>query len=183
MAITSTQGVPGTKFSTLITLAMLAIEAADALQGDVSPETLPVQCLTAQTLGGTEEGERQRWAGLLASRLDRPDFLELETRHLMLTTLVALIDGHREIKDWIPRNRDPSVRIREPRDHPGLPLIVTPFVMETKDAWETVEARGVVNQAFVNTSPTVEALRAELAHGPARASWTSHGNRLERRQI
>ena len=55
--------------------------------------------------------------------------------------------------------------------------------METKDAWETVEAGGVVNQAFVNTSPTVEALRAELAHGPARASWTSHGNRLERRQI
>ena len=170
MAITSTQGVPGTEFSTLITLAMLAIEAAEALQGDVSPETLPVQCLTAETVGGTEEGERRRWAGLLAARLDRPDLLELETKHVMLTTLAALIDGHGEIKDWIPRNRDPSVRIREPRDHPGLPLIVTPFVMETKDAWEAVEAGGVVDQAFVETSPTVEALRAELAHGPARAS-------------
>ena len=170
MAISTTQGVPAKEFPTLMTLAMLAIEAAEDLRGEVSAETLPVKCLTAQTVDGTEEGEPRRWAGLLAARLDRPDLLELETKHVMLTTLAALIDRHDGISDWIPRDRDPSVRIREPRDHPGLPLIVTPFVMETKDAWEAVEAGGVVDQAFVETSPTVQALRAELAHGPARAS-------------
>ena len=98
------------------------------------------------------------------------DLLELEIKHVMLTTLGALIDGHDGISDWIPRNRDPSVRIREPRAHRGLPLIVTPFVMETKAAWEAVEAGEVVDHAFVETAPIAQALRAELAHGPAKAN-------------
>ena len=168
MAITTTQGVPGKEFPTLMTLAMLAFEAAEDLQGKGRADTLPVKCLTAES--GTEEGEQRRWAGLLATRLDRPDLLALETKHVMLTTLTALIDGHAEIKDWIPRSRDPSVRVREPRDHPGLPLIVTSFVMETEAAWEPVEAGNVVDQAFIEVAPTVEALRAELAQEQAKAS-------------
>ena len=107
---------------------------------------------------------------VLAARLDHPDLLELETKHVMLTTLGALIDGHEGIADWIPRDRDPSVRIRDPRDHPGLPLIVAPFVMETEAAWEAVEAGAVVDRAFVETAPTVEALRLGLTQGPTRAS-------------
>ena len=170
MAIATTQGVPGSEFPTLTTLAMLAIEAAESLEGEVSAETLPVQCLTAQTGDGTEEGEGRRWAGLLAARLDRPDLLEIETKQVMLTRLAALIDGHDGIIDWIPRNRDPSVRIREPRDHRGLPLIVTPFVMDTEAAWQAVEAGEVVDHAFVETASTVQAFRAEVALGPARAS-------------
>ena len=170
IAFVTTQGVPATEFEMLATLAMLAIEAAEGLQGEVSAETLPVKCLTAGIGDGTEEGEDRRWAGLLAARLDRPDLLELETKHVMLTTLGALIDGHDGISDWIPRNRDPSVRIREPRAHRGLPLIVTPFVMETKAAWEAVEAGEVVDHAFVETAPIAQALRAELAHGPAKAN-------------
>ena len=170
MAIATTQGVPGTEFEMLMTFAMLVSEAAEGLKGEVSAETLPVQCLTAETVGGSEEGGPRRWAGLLATRLDRPDLVEVETKHVMLTTLGALIDGHDGISDWIPRDRDPSVRIREPRDHPGLPLIVTPFVMETEAAWEAVEAGEVVDHAFAEAAPTVQALRAELAHGPAKAS-------------
>ena len=158
MTIASTQGVPGTEFPTVTTLATLVIEATEALRGEVSAERLPVQCLTEDTGDGAEEGEQ------------RPDLLELETKHVMLTTLAALIDGHADIKDWIPRDRDPCVRIREPRYHPGLPLIVTPFVVENEAAWEAVEAGAVVDRAFIETSPTVEALRLELTQGPTKAS-------------
>ena len=124
--------------------------------------------MTAVT--GNEESGRRRWTGLLATRLDRPELLEAETKHVLLTMLAALINEHNEIKDWIPRDRDPSVRLREPRGHPGLPLIVAPFVMETEAAWEAVEAGDLIDQAYAKTVPTVEALTEELAEGPARAS-------------
>ena len=167
IAITSTQGVPEGEIETLTTLAVLAVKAAEALQGEVSGETLTLKHLTAVT---REESGRRRWTGLLATRLDRPELLELETKHVLVTMLAALIDGHDGVRDWIPRDRDPSVRLREPRDHPGLPLIVAPFTMQTEDAREAVEAGDLIEQAYARTVPAVEALRAELAQGPARAS-------------
>ena len=88
----------------------------------------------------------------------------------MRTNLGALVDGHPGIKHWIPPDRDPTIRVREPREHPGTPLVLSPFIMESKEAWEAVEAEGVIDHAFVKAAPTVEALRAELARGPARAS-------------
>ena len=168
IAITSTQGVHESEYETLTTLAVLAVRAAEALKGEVSAETLSVKRMTAVT--GNEESGRRRWTGLLATRLDRPELLEAETKHVLLTMLAALINEHNEIKDWIPRDRDPSVRLREPRGHPGLPLIVAPFVMETEAAWEAVEAGDLIDQAYAKTVPTVEALTEELAEGPARAS-------------
>lgn len=148
------------------------VRGIDTLASSLGAWAAPHARAAAERARGALRGrpEPRRWAGLLAARLDRPDLLELETKHVMLTTLGALIDGHAEITDWIPRDHDPSVRIREPREHPGLPLIVTPFVMETEAAWEAVEAGGVVDRAFVEASPTVEALRAELALGLARVS-------------
>ena len=170
MAITSTQGVPGTEFSTLITLAMLTVEAAEALKETTSAEKFPVQRLTEETGDASRAEQGPRWAGILAARLDRPDLLEAETQHVMRTTLGALVDGHPGIKHWIPPDRDPTIRVREPREHPGTPLVLNPFIMESKDAWEAVEAGEVVDQAFVKAAPTVVALRAELARGPAKAS-------------
>ena len=151
-----------------MTLAMLATDAAESLAGEVSAQTMLARCLTLEIAG--KAGEPRRWAGLLATRLDRPDLLELETRHVMLTALGALIDAHEGLGDWIPRDRDPSVRIREPRGHPGLPLVVAPFVMETEAAWRAVEAGEALEEAFAEAAPTVEALRAELAEGPAKAN-------------
>ena len=97
MTIASTQRVPGTEFRTVTTLATLVIEATKALRGEVSAERFPVQCLTEDTGDGAEEGEQ------------RPDLLEPETKHVMLTALAALIEPH-------PRER-PSVAVT----HPQLP--------------------------------------------------------------
>ena len=93
MTIASTQGVPGTEFPTVTTLATLVIKATEALRGEVSAERFPVQCLIEDTGAGAEEGEQ------------RPDLLELETKHVMLTTLAALIDGHADIKTGSPATR------------------------------------------------------------------------------
>ena len=87
-----------------------------------------------------------------------------------MRSLGVLIERHPEIEDWIPRGRDPSVRIREPRGHPGLPLVVAPFVMTTEAAWEAVGASDMVDRAFIEASPTVEALRAELVRGRGNAN-------------
>ena len=57
----------------------------------MSGETLTVKHLTAVT---REESGRRRWTGLLATRLDRPELLELETKHVLVTMLGALIAGH-----------------------------------------------------------------------------------------
>ena len=170
IAIVSTQGVPAQEFAMLTALALLVVEAADALEGVVRADKMPVPTLTREAGGGTGRGSRRRWAGLLAARLDRPDLLELETKHVLLSTMTALVDGRDDISDWIPRDRDPSVRIREPRDRPGLPVIFAPFVMETEAAWQAVEEGGIVDDAFVESAPVVHALRAELAHGRAKAS-------------
>ena len=59
---------------------------------------------------------------------------------MLLKSLAGLVDGHPEIREWILHDRNPSVRIRKPRDHPGLALIVSPFVMETEVALKVVDA-------------------------------------------
>lgn len=82
----------------------------------VNSKSMRIVWVTSQVHG--EEGRSRPWAGLLATRLDRPDFLEVETKEVLLRSSGALVDGHPEIEDWIPRDRDPSVRIREPRGHP-----------------------------------------------------------------
>ena len=106
--------MPESEFETLTTLAVLAVKAAEELKGELRAETLSVKRLTA-VIGNEESGHR-RWTGLLATRLDRPELLELETKHVLVTMLAALIDGHEGIKESIPRDRDPSVRLREPRE-------------------------------------------------------------------
>ena len=170
IAIVSTQGVSAKEVGVLTALSLLVVEAADGLEGEVTADKMPVLTLTRETGDGTEDGEGRRWAGLFATRLDRPDLLEVETKHVLLATTTALIDEREDIGDWIPRDQDPSVRIRQPEDHPGLPLIVAPFVMETESAWQAVEAGGIVDNAFVKIAPLVHELRPHLALAGARAN-------------
>ena len=170
IAIVSTQGVPAKEVGVLTALSLLVVEAADGLEGAVTAEKMPVLTLTRETGDGAEDGEGRRWAGLFATRLDRPDLLEVETKHVLLATTTALIDEREDIGDWIPRDRDPSVRIRQPEDHPGLPLIVAPFVMETESARQAVEAGGIVDNAFVKAAPLAHELRPHLALAGARAN-------------
>ena len=162
-------GVPAAEARMLATLAVLAVDAAESLRGAVSDGELVVSSLTKDTVEPDEAYRGRRWAGLLAARLDRPDLLELETRHLLLDICAALIDEHEDIADWIPRDRDPSVRIRAPEAHPGVPLIVTPFVLTSERAWRAVDSGAIVDRAFARSAPAVQALLSAPAQGARRA--------------
>ena len=114
-AFVATPCVPGAEARMLAALSVLALQAAGELAGPVPARTIQVACATLprdDTLGGA-------CAGLVATRLDRPDALEIETRHVLSAVATALIDDHPGIADWIPRHRDPTVRLRTPAGAPG----------------------------------------------------------------
>ena len=134
IAIVGAPGVPAVEVPMLATLATLALEAALHLAGEVVPGKLPVTCLVRAVEDPGEARRAKRWAGLLATRLDHPCFLEAEIRALLLEAARALIDPREDIVDWIARDRDPSVRIRKPHGHPGLPLIVAPCAVASASA-------------------------------------------------
>ena len=158
IAFATAPGVPDGEMSRLAALTVLCVQAAEQLAGDVVPGTVPVLCLTRPCEESPARRATPRFAGLLAARLDLAHLLEFETRVCMVELLGKLVSQRSDLRSWIPIERDPTVRVREPDGHPGLPLIVTPFVMETESAWVAVERGGVVDDAFVAAAPALDAV-------------------------
>ena len=119
-ALVSTCGVPGAEAPMLAALSMCTVGAAADLAGAVPADTPHVTVVTAPTAGTPGAPH----AGLLATRLDRPECLELETRHLLAAVAGALVDAHPGLADWLPRHRDPTVRLRRPVTAPGTAQLV-----------------------------------------------------------
>ena len=88
--------------------------------------------------GATGAGERP-WACVLATRLDVPAVLERELLDLLAVATHALIDRHGGFHDWIPRRGDPTVRVRIPAEHHGLPLAFCPFVATRRSALDALD--------------------------------------------
>ena len=155
-------GVPKGEMGSLSAFTALCVQAAERLAGDPAPPApgkLRVVCLSQCCEDRSPTPDTPCFAaGLLAARLDLAHLLELETQLCMVVLIAALVTQRPDLRPWIPIARDPTVRVREPAGHPGLPLIVTPFVMETESAWEAVQRRGIVDEAFVAAAPAVEAL-------------------------
>ena len=152
-------GVPEGEMGRLSAFTALCVQAAERLAGDNRPEELSVVCLSQSCEDRSPAPDTPCFAaGLLAARLDLAHLLEFETQACTVEMLAALVAQRPDLRSWIPVARDPTVRLREPAGHPGLPLIVTPFVMETEAAWEAVQRRAVVDEAFVAATPAVDAL-------------------------
>ena len=159
VAFATVPGVPEGEMGPLAALTALCVQAAERLAGDTPPGELSVVCLSQACEDCSPTPDTPCFAaGLLAARLDIAHLLEFETQMCMVELLAALVAQRPDLRPWIPIEHDPTVRVREPEGHPGLPLIVTPFVMETESAWEAVERRGVVDDAFVAAAPAVEAV-------------------------
>ena len=152
------RGVPEGEMGRLVAFTALCVRAAEQLAGDVAPGTMPVRTLSRPCEDGPAGRDTPRFAGLLAARLDLAHLLEFETRVCMVELLAALVAQRPDLRPWIPIERDPTVRVREPDGHAGLPLIVAPFVMETESAWTAVEHGGVVDASFVAAAPAIEAV-------------------------
>ena len=159
-AFVAMPGVPGAEAPTLTALSVLALQAADKLRGAVPAHTMPVACDTLST----DDADDLPCAGLLAARLDRPDALELATGHALCAVAGALIDDHPGITDWIPRHRDPTVRLRIPAGAPGIPLMFVPFVIETEAARRALDDRDLVDRALAQCASHALSLLPAQTH-------------------
>ena len=146
-AAVATPGVPVAEAPTLAALSVLALQAADELAGPVPTDKMSIVC------GARPTGDAGAWAGLLATRLDRPESLELETRRVLGAVAAALIDDHPGIVDWIPRHRDPTVRLRTPAGAPGIPLVVIPFAVRTEEARHAIAHGDLLERALARCTP------------------------------
>ena len=136
IAFATVRGVPEGEMGRLVAFTALCMQAAEQLAGDVAPGTMPVRTLSRPCEDSPAGRDAPRFAGLLA----------------------ALVAQRPDLRPWIPIERDPTVRVREPDGHAGLPLIVAPFVMETESAWAAVEHGGVVDDAVVAAAPALDAV-------------------------
>ena len=160
-AFVSTCGVPGAEAPMLAALSMCTVGAAADLAGAVPADTLHVTAVTFPTAGTPGAPH----AGLLATRLDRPECLELETRHLLAAVAGALVDAHPGLADWLPRHRDPTVRLRRAVTAPGTAqLVFVPVLVETEAALEALHGEELLAQALARCGPLFESLAPLEAH-------------------
>ena len=90
-------------------------------------------------------------AGAHRQRTGRPDALELETCHALRA--VALVDDHPGIAEWIPRHRDPTVRLRTPVGAPGLPLVFVPLLVTGEPARRALADTDLVERTLARCAP------------------------------
>ena len=139
LGIAGAAGVPERERPVLLALARLARAAANALAPPDAPGRLVIAPLVdSVTEPGTWGDGAGPWAGILATRLGVPDLLEREHLDLLGLGAHALIDGHAGFEDWIPRGSAPTVRVRIPAEHRGVPLAFVPFVATQQDALEAL---------------------------------------------
>ena len=100
-----------------------------------------------------------RSACILATRLDAPGVLERELLDFLWCVTHALIDAHTGFDDWISRPGDPTVRVRIPDEHRGLPLAFCPFVATQPAALAALEEGSLLDEVL---EPVAEAFDAFL---------------------
>ena len=136
LGIAGAAGVPDRERPVLAALGPLAVGAADALAPPDAAHRLGIAPLATPVNG---PGGERPWACILAIRLDSPGVLEGELLGLLARATHALIDRHGGFDDWIPRPADPTVRVRVPPEHSGLPLAFCPFVATRHAALDALE--------------------------------------------
>ena len=140
LGIAGAAGVPMRERPVLGALGPLALGAANAIAMPDALDRLVIAPLAtpATDPGATGAGERP-WACVLATRLGVPAVLERELLDLLAVATHALIDRHGGFHDWIPRRGDPTVRVRIPAEHHGLPLAFCPFVATRRSALDALD--------------------------------------------
>ena len=136
LGIASADGVPERDRPVLPVLARLALDAANTLAPpDPSGPLVIAPRLACVSRSDARDG---LWAGILATRLDPPGLLEREVLDLLGLAVRVLVDGHAGFDDWLPRPSDPTVRVRIPAEHRGVPLALCPFVASPRAALDAL---------------------------------------------
>ena len=167
LGIAGAAGVPERERPVLLALGRLALTAANALAPPDAPDRLVIVPLVdSVTEPGTYWAGEGPWAGILASRLGVPDLLEREHLELLGLGAHALIDGHAGFQDWIPRGSDPTVRVRIPVEHRGVPLAFVPFVATQQGALDALDDGPLFDAVLSRVARAFKALRDAERRNP-----------------
>ena len=165
VGLTPGREAPDHERHVLLALGDLARVAAAEIADD--PAELPVHGFVRSVRHGTRDDPGgERWVGMLAAPLDPPGLLEREVIELLGRTARALVDSHQDLGDWVPRGSDPTVRVRRPPNHPGLPLVFTPFLLDTPAACDAVTTDDLFERALVGVSRTLFEIPDPQHHRP-----------------
>ena len=160
LGIAGAAGVPERERPVLLALARLARAAANALAPPGAPGRLVIAPLVdSVTEPGTWGDGAGPWAGILATRLGVPELLEREHLDLLGLGAHALIDGHAGFEDWIPRGSAPTVRVRIPAEHRGVPLAFVPFVVRQHGALEALDDGPLFGEVLSHVGRAFKALK------------------------
>ena len=167
LGIAGAAGVPERERPVLLALARLALAAANALAPPDAPGRLVIAPLVdSVTEPGTWGDGAGPWAGILATRLGVPDLLEREHLDLLELGVHALVDGHAGFEDWIPRGSDPTVRVRIPAAHRGVPLAFVPFVVTRQSAIDALDDGPLFDSVLSRVGRAFEQLKAAERRNP-----------------
>ena len=167
VGIACAEGMPARERPVLLALAHLAVEAARGLAVREESEALHVHTLLTPVRDAPPRtGAHHPWAGVLATRLDGAALLERERLHVLALTAHALIDGHGDLADWLPRESDPTVRVRDPAEHPGVPFAFVPFVATSDDALDALSDDALLDEAVAHAARELEAYQRTLHGNP-----------------
>ena len=123
--IVNAHGVPRAERTVLVTLGVLAIEAAGALEtrrGDAREGT--VVCVAP-----THPRRADPRAGLAAARLDPGQHAETAAGAAAAEHRARLVERHAGVRDWLPRASDHTVTVRARNPRYGVSLAFSPFVV------------------------------------------------------
>ena len=167
VGIACADGVPARERPVLLALAHLAAEAARELAVGEESEALHVHTLVTPVRDAPPRtGAHHPWAGLLATRLDGAGLLERERLDVLALTAHALIDRHGALADWLARESDPTVRVRDPAEHPGVPFAFVPFVATSDDALDALSDGALLDEAAASAARELEAYQRTLHRSP-----------------
>ena len=167
LGIAGAAGVPESDRPVLLALARLALAAANALAPPGAPGRLVIAPLVdSVTEPATYWDGAGPGAGILATRLGVPDLLEREHLDLLGLGAHALIDGHAGLEDWIPRGSDPTVRVRIPAEHRGVPLAFVPFVVRQQGALDALHDGALFAHVLSHVGRAFNALKDAERRNP-----------------
>ena len=167
VGIAGAVGVPERERPVLLALAELALAAARSLAvPDPRGRLVIAPIVTSVNEPQARSSAHATSAAVLATRLDAPALLERELLDVLALAACALVDGHPDLEDWIPRGSDPTVRVRIPAEHPGVPFAFVPFVATRRAARDALADGALLDEALASAGRRLDEHQLALARNP-----------------
>lgn len=136
VAIANAHAISNAERTRLVTLAALAIGAANTLRHRRDDGALDLT-VTVETRDSCPGGP---WTGLVAAPADAPGLFELEVRTAVVALRAGLGAHYPHLRGWLAPRPDATVAVRAPTSHPAVPCLLCPFLIDHPDTLHAMEA-------------------------------------------